>query len=345
MEEANYSKEKIQVLQLPSSNEKASCGKICNICQPKTSKDKESHQRCEDFSTLQKDVDRLMNASLTAPCKRVPAPCTDSEQTLQCVFMNGQPCVLLVSVIRKTNLSHKLHPTALPHLVTILGGKYERASVTYHLGTNNHLAFHKLGADKGWQFYDGLEELLNPGKGDVVITDTLMKNKLKAKCKVSHIVMVRDKAAEAIEARRQENEQLVTFIVDHNGDDGKLRAILSSEEESHFSFKDRWVPIIFDDDVQLDKIVKYLSDFLDSCDTFSIEVCTMVFSDRIKYILNVMLSEVWVTQERLIALHDTGPSCYSWRYEASSASKHGRYVVFVLLDKICMDGNYVPEDR
>lgn len=26
--------------------------------------------RCEDFSTLQKDIDRWMNASLTAPCKR-----------------------------------------------------------------------------------------------------------------------------------------------------------------------------------------------------------------------------------------------------------------------------------
>lgn len=71
-----------------------------------------------------------------------------------------------------------------------------------------------------------------------------------------------------------------------------FQAILSSEEESHFSFKDRWVPIIFDDDVQLDKIVKYLSDFLDSCDTVSPEVYTMVSSDRIKYILNVMLSEV-----------------------------------------------------
>lgn len=71
-----------------------------------------------------------------------------------------------------------------------------------------------------------------------------------------------------------------------------FQAILSSEEDSHFSFKDKWVPIIFDDDVQLDKIVKYLSDFLDSCDTVSSEVSTMVSSDRIKCILNVMLSEV-----------------------------------------------------
>ena len=71
-----------------------------------------------------------------------------------------------------------------------------------------------------------------------------------------------------------------------------FQASLSSEEESHFSFKDRWVPIIFYDDVQQDKIVNFLSGFLDSCDTVSPEVCTMVSSDRIKYILNVMLSEV-----------------------------------------------------
>ena len=71
-----------------------------------------------------------------------------------------------------------------------------------------------------------------------------------------------------------------------------FQAILSSEEESHFSFKDRWVPIIFDDDVQLDRIVKYQSDFLDCCDTVSPEVCTVVSSDRIEYRLNVMLSEV-----------------------------------------------------
>ncbi len=70
--------------------------------------------------------------------------------------------------------------------------RYEPAAVTYHLGRKNHfVAFHKLGTDKGWHFYDGLDELLNPGKGDAVITDTLMKKKLKAKCNVSHIVMVR----------------------------------------------------------------------------------------------------------------------------------------------------------
>lgn len=71
-----------------------------------------------------------------------------------------------------------------------------------------------------------------------------------------------------------------------------FQAILSSEEDSHFSFKDNLVPIIFDDDVQLDKIVKYLSDFLESCNTVSSEVSTMVSSDRIKYILSEMLSEV-----------------------------------------------------
>lgn len=171
---------------------------------------------------------------------RGPAPCADSEQTVQCV--NGQPCVLPVSVVHKTNLSHKLHPTALQHLVTVLGWevskdvtlhcvtlvhvivvdfvclrcysnvvwihlwsghhiflqycqhpqRYEPAAVTYQLGTKNHfVAFHKQGADKGWHFYDGLVELANPGKGDVDIPDTLMKKKLQAKPKVSHIVMVR----------------------------------------------------------------------------------------------------------------------------------------------------------
>lgn len=38
---------------------------------------------------------------------------------------------------------------------------------------------------------DGLEKRVNPGKGDVVITDTLLKKKLQAKSKVSHIVIVR----------------------------------------------------------------------------------------------------------------------------------------------------------
>lgn len=80
-----------------------------------------------------------------------------------------------------------------------------------------------------------------------------------------------------------------------------FQAILSSEEELHFSFKDKWLPIIFDNDVQLDKFVKYLSDFIDSCDTISLEVSTMVSSDRIKYILNVMLSEVG---QQLFFLHE-----------------------------------------
>lgn len=69
---------------------------------------------------------------------------------------------------------------------------YEPAAVTYHPGAANHfVAFHKLGTDKSWHFYDGLEEYHNPGSGDVVITETTISKKLGANSRVGHIVMVR----------------------------------------------------------------------------------------------------------------------------------------------------------
>ena len=53
---------------------------------------------------------------------RALKPCPINETTQQRVFVHGEPCILLVSVINPGNLSNR-HPTALPHLVTILGGK------------------------------------------------------------------------------------------------------------------------------------------------------------------------------------------------------------------------------
>lgn len=78
--------------------------------------------------------------------------------------------------------------------------------------------------------------------------------------------------------------------------DSHFQAIVSGEEAPHFTFHERWVPIFFRAENQIDRIMHYLSDFLDSCDTLSAEVCNMVSSDRIRYILNVMLSQVCLFQ-------------------------------------------------
>lgn len=63
---------------------------------------------------------------------------------------------------------------------TLLSQRYQPAAVTYHLGAANHfVAFHKLGLDTRWHFYDGLEECHNPGRGDAVITETTFRKKLQ----------------------------------------------------------------------------------------------------------------------------------------------------------------------
>ncbi|CAL8255051.1 unnamed protein product, partial [Gadus morhua 'NCC'] len=78
---------------------------------------------CADFGNLQADIDKWANESLRVlPCKRALKPCPINETTQQRVFVHGEPCILLVSVINPGNLTNR-HPTALPHLVTILGGK------------------------------------------------------------------------------------------------------------------------------------------------------------------------------------------------------------------------------
>jgi predicted cupin superfamily sugar epimerase len=62
--------------------------------------------------------------------------------------------------------------------------------VTYHLPSNHFVAFHKLGLDRSWHFYDGLEEGKKPGRGDTVIKETTIQKKLRANSCVGHIVMV-----------------------------------------------------------------------------------------------------------------------------------------------------------
>lgn len=83
---------------------------------------------------------------------------------------------------------------------------------------------------------------------------------------------------------------------------------------------------------QLDKIVKYLSDFIDSCDTVSLEVNIMVSSDRIKYILNVMLSEVG---QQLFVLH-LGIYFNEWQYSYYlTVTLREASTVKVLTQKMC----------
>ncbi|XP_041865592.1 uncharacterized protein LOC121655185 isoform X2 [Melanotaenia boesemani] len=248
---------------------------------------------CEDFGDFQAKIDKWASESIKSlPCKSGPNPCTENQATQQRTFVHGLPCLLLVTVVHRGFAAKKLLPTDLPELISILGGKYEPVAITYHLGTANHfVAFHRLGLQKNWHFYDGLKEMKKPGSGDVPITNTNMLKKLGKKPHVGHVLMVRDKAAESVDQRQKKNAELVKFIVEDRGAEDRLRAIVSGDERSHYSFEERWVPIIFDDDAQLDKVVSYLSSFLAGCKHLSPEVCSMIARDRIKFILHVLLSE------------------------------------------------------
>ncbi|MEQ2285064.1 hypothetical protein AMECASPLE_028051, partial [Ameca splendens] len=128
--------------------------------------------------------------------------------------------------------------------------------------------------------------------------------------------MIKDKAAETVQARRESNEELVKYIVEQKGEEETLKDILSGKAMTHFHFEEKCVPIIFDDDKQLDKMMKYLSDLLDSYKNMSAEVRNMISSDRIKYMLNVMLSEASIN-----ALENTKALT---RVEAVEQLQHGQ---------------------
>ncbi|MED6236398.1 hypothetical protein ATANTOWER_008557, partial [Ataeniobius toweri] len=133
-------------------------------------------------------------------------------------------------------------------------------------------------------------------------------------CQFSEESKTWDKAAETVQARRESNEELVKYIVDQKGVEETRKDILSGKAMTHFHFEEKF--IVFDDDKQLDKMMKYLSDLLDSYKNMSAEVRNMSSSDRIKYMLNVMLSEASIN-----ALENTKALT---RAEAVEQIQHGQ---------------------
>ncbi|KAF3845678.1 hypothetical protein F7725_002756 [Dissostichus mawsoni] len=154
------------------------------------------HRRAGDFLQLQQEVVVRRLKGVAIMKKQVHPSKTYAEDKRQSEVPETLP-LSQEETWRKRNFGNiqaDVDKWANESLKVLPCKRYEPAAVTYHLGPANHfVAFHKLGLDRSWHFYDGLEENQKPGRGDTVIKETTIQRKLGANSRVGHIVMVRQR--------------------------------------------------------------------------------------------------------------------------------------------------------
>ncbi|XP_055981750.1 PWWP domain-containing DNA repair factor 3B [Sorex fumeus] len=96
-------------------------------------------------------------------------------------------------------------------------------------------------------------------------------------------------------ARDRANQNLLNFIVNEKGAEGHLLGILNGTKESkwlnaflHANRLSRCIETYFEDEDQLDKVMKYLNEIYEQIDG---EIPSMIKDDKIKFILEVLLPE------------------------------------------------------
>ncbi|XP_063790376.1 uncharacterized protein LOC134945180 [Pseudophryne corroboree] len=149
---------------------------------------------CDDLGNIQTVLNTWTDGYISS-CKRKrgTSSCDGIRTFSKREFKHGLPCILFVTIVKKTSgdpLTCPSRHTALPSIVTVSGRRYKPVAVTYNVG-EHFICFFRLTDDDSWHCYDGIKEFKDPGKGIEVATTELIEEVLVPGVTVGHVIMVR----------------------------------------------------------------------------------------------------------------------------------------------------------